>query len=135
MMYRTTNNNPLPLIIGVLFFILLMVGFYYLIKGLYAIMLFVAPVLAVIIAVIRYQVYIDYFNWLQRKYKRDILSGITWTVVSIIGFPFLLFFLLFRALTYRAIEKQKKDYFNRYESRESIETEYQEYEIIDEEEN
>jgi|GEM_PF-867897 len=135
MMYRTTNNNPLPLIIGVLFFILLMGGLYYLLKGLYTIMLFVAPVLAVVIAVIRYQVYVDYFQWLQRKYKRDFLAGITWTVFSIIGFPFLLFILLFRALTFQSLAKHKKEYFNRFDSRDSIETEFQEYEIIDEDEN
>ncbi len=132
MIYRNKELGLASLIVLLLFFAAFMVGLFYLMKGLYYIMLFVAPILAISILFIDYRSYTAFGNWLKRKYKRDVLSGVTWTLACIAGFPFVLFILLYRALFLKGIESthgrkppQTKRPHNEY-------LEYHDYEIIEE---
>lgn len=131
MIYRNKEIGFASLIVLLLFFAAFMVGLFYLMKGLYYIMLYVAPILAISILFLDYRSYTAFGRWLRRKYKRDILSGLTWTLVCIAGFPFVLFILLYRALFLRGIESTTTKKTPHPKRRDEY-LEYHEYEIIDE---
>ncbi|NBB88654.1 MAG: hypothetical protein GVX96_02555 [Bacteroidetes bacterium] len=131
MIYRNREVGSFSLIIGLLLFAAFMIGIFYLIKGLYAIMLYIAPILAISILFIDYKTYVAYGKWLKRKFQRDILSGISWTLVSIVGFPFVLFILLYRAVFLKGIQSSKNPYQHPFSKKKDY-IEYQEYEIVDE---
>ncbi|HKK62569.1 MAG TPA: hypothetical protein VJ951_08410 [Bacteroidales bacterium] len=132
MVSRNKEVGTFNLIIVLLLFAAFMIGLFYVMKGLYYIMLYVAPVLAISILFIDYKSYIAYGRWLKRKFQRNMLTGITWSLLSIVGFPFLLFILLYRALFLKGVQSSNRNGRNPFSgTREELD--YQEYEIIDEE--
>jgi len=132
MIYRNKEIGAGSVIIVLLFFAAFMVGLFYLMKGLYSIMLYVAPILAISILAIDYKSYIAYGRWISRKYRKNLMSGLTWTFLSIAGFPFVLFILLYRAVFLKGLGHASKHSAPPFERRREA-LEYHDYEIIDDE--
>lgn len=130
MIYRKKEMGITGLLLIILFLAALFIGFFYLMKGLYSIMLYIAPILVISILFIDYNTFVAFGRWLGRKYKKDIFTGITWTAISILGFPFVLFVLLYRALFLKNLGKSKDSPIrSRHRNYRSIE--YHDYEIVD----
>lgn len=122
------------LLLIILFLAVLFIGFFYLMKGLYTIMLYVAPILVVSILFIDYKTFVAFGRWLGKKYKKDVFSGMTWTLISILGFPFVLFILLYRALFLKNLGRSRNSSIpSRPQNYRSIE--YQDYEILDDDQD
>ena len=75
MVSRNKEVGTFNLIIVLLLFAAFMIGLFYVMKGLYYIMLYVAPVLAISILFIDYKSYIAYGRWLKRKFLRRLGLG------------------------------------------------------------
>lgn len=127
MNFHIRNINPLSLILGIAFIILLLAGMFFVAQGVYLILLYLSPILLIAAIFLDYKVIISYGKWLFNKYRSNVLSGITWTLLTVFGFPFVCAILCFKAwASYSTKElsgnKRERD------------GEYVEYEIVEEEE-
>lgn len=114
-----------PIIALVLFFVLL----YFIAKGVFTILSWVAPVLLLATLVIDYKVVIDYFKFIGKLLKDNILLGLVALVLTVIGFPVVSGFLFFKALTRRTIKSKMEEVQKRREG------EFVEYEEIEDSED
>jgi len=103
----SSSRNPfsslinLLMVAGVLFIVYLLVtGFVKLIYFSY-----VPPVLLALILVINYKVALQYLSDLGATFQKDVLTGIVWVLFAVFCYPFLLLWLLIKALFYRKIEQ------------------------------
>jgi membrane protease YdiL (CAAX protease family) len=134
MISRNREFGSFNLIIVLLLIAAFMIGLFYLVKGLYTLMLYIAPILAISILFIDYRSYIALGRWIKRKYQKDVLTGITWTLICAAGFPFVLFILLYRAVFLKGIRSSGDNQRRPFNSNKEY-LDYQDYEIIDEETN
>ena len=126
MNFQVRNVNPLSLIIGLAFFILLLGGLFFVAQGIYLILLYLTPIFLIAALIMDYKVILSYGKWLINKFKSNFLSGITWSLITIVGFPVVSAILCFRAWTQykvRQIEKEQT----------APKDEYVDYEIVEEE--
>jgi len=116
------GGNPLggfaPLIALVLFFVAL----FFLAKGVFWLLSWVAPILLLATAVIDYNVIVDYIKFLFKLLKENPIVGIIGIVLSVVGFPIVSGFLFLKAIARRGInakmediKKQKEEEFVPYE--------------------
>lgn len=129
------KGNPLSIIIGLLIFIIIMVGLFTLTRFIFTLLYYISPILIVATAIIDHKVIVGYFKWLVGLYKREPLMAAGATLLSIFGFPVLSAFLLGKALLNRRIrsveaqiKQQKADQFIDYEEIESTKLELPKFE-------
>lgn len=111
--------------VGILVMAAVFLGLFFLAKGLFYILSWVAPILLIATAVIRYQVFVDYGKALYKLLTHQPLFGIVAVILSILGLPFLSVALFGKALLDRKIIKFKE------ERERSIHGELIEYEEMD----
>jgi len=91
-----------PILALTLFFVML----FFLAKGVFWILSWVAPVLLLATAIIDYKTITDYIQFLFKLLKDNPLLGLVGIVLTIVGFPVVSGFLFFKALARRAIKKR-----------------------------
>lgn len=114
MEYQFNNNkgggrNVSPLV-GVLFFVAILVGFYYLTSLIWTILKFLTPVMLIATAIIDYKVIVNYGKWIWKLGQKNLIAGVGAGVLSVIGIPVVSAILLSRALTGRKIKQMKDQY-------------------------
>jgi predicted membrane protein len=122
-------NNPLGGIGALVVLILFFVALFFIAKGIFTILSWVAPVLLILTLIIDYKVVLDYGKWIGKLLKNNILVGILAILLTIIGFPVAAGFLFFRAMVRRKLKSMGHDLDT--ESKQ----EYTEYEEVVEEED
>lgn len=127
MNYRFNSINPIQLLIGLAFIILLLGGLFFVAQGIFLVLMYLSPVLLLASLIMDYKVVINYGKWLVRKFNKNILSGVTWSLVTLFGFPVVAAILCVRAWTSYQLGQQTKE-------RPKKDGEYIDYEIVDEEE-
>lgn len=111
-----------------LFGLIILIVFAYfafqIIKTLYVILLYLAPILLIIVFILRRQLLVNYFKKLFQNIKAQPLSGTLSAIVSLLMLPFSLLGMLFRAVLTNKIEKMDPE--SPLQSK-SIEKEYVDY--------
>ncbi len=113
-----------PIIALVLFFVLL----FFVAKGLFWILSWVAPVLLLATLVIDHKVVVDYGKFIWKLLRENPLMGIVGIVLSVIGFPVVSGFLFLKAIARKTINSKLKSMGHTEE-----EEEFAEYEEVKEE--
>ena len=114
------SNNPLGGIGAIVILVLFFVALYFVAKGLFTLLSYVAPVLLILTLIIDYKVVIDFGKWIIKLFKNNVLTGILAVVLTIIGFPIAAGFLFFRAMVRRKLRSMgeqvdQRDEFTDYE--------------------
>ncbi len=113
-----------------LFTILLIVGGYYLLQGLYYLLLWAAPALLVLAAIINWRVFPDTLkNWLSTMESSPV-SGLISLALAILVFPFFSLYLFLKALGYRKLEQMRREFGDR-EGYTRAEEEFADFEEIE----
>ncbi len=113
-------------IVGVIFLVAVLFLLFWLAKSIFTILAWIAPALLIAAVIIDYQSVLGYGKWLLHNLRHRTLNGIIYTLLTIVGFPVVSFFLFGKAL----LKKKMKTFEKAYEQqREGI---YTEYEIMEE---
>ncbi len=102
---RNIDVNPFSSIFSILTMVLVFVGLFFLAKGIFNILAWLAPILLIITAVIDYKVILNYGKWLLNLLRKDALMGIGGILLTVFGFPIIAGFLFGKALLYRKVKK------------------------------
>lgn len=79
---------------------------FYIAQGIFTLLMWLAPVLLVATLIIDYKVVLNYGKWIIAKFSRSPLSGVTWSLITVFGFPIVIAFLLFKAITQKKLAEQ-----------------------------
>lgn len=109
---------------GIIILTLFFVALYFIAKGLFTVLSFIAPVLLILSLILDYTVVIDYGKFILNLLKNNLIVGILAVVLTILGFPIVSGFLFFRAI----IRQKLKSAMKQQEKKNA----YAEYEVIEE---
>ena len=112
MIYRQ-NFNPLTALIGILILGAFIYGFTILAWGTFKLLMYVAPVFFIAAALINYKVYISLWQKIKTRFRTSFLSGITFILLLVVGFPLVSVYLFFKALLANKIEIMQKNFTSR----------------------
>ncbi len=104
-----TSGNPLGSIGSVIFLVLFFVGLFFLARGIFWILSWLAPIFIIATLIIDYKVITDYLKWIGNSFKRNPIFGIGMVLLTIFGFPVVSGFLMGKALLKRKIKKVQED--------------------------
>ncbi len=107
-----------PLLILAVFFSIL----FFVAKGLFWVLKWIAPVLLIATLIINYKVVTEYLQYIWRKLKEDPLIGLFFLILTVLGHPFVIGYLFFKALGIRSIKKA----YERVEKEQNTFTEFEE---------
>jgi predicted membrane protein len=119
------KQNPFGNVGVIIGFILILVLFYFLLKGLYTLLSWISPFLLIGALILDHKVVLDFGKYVLRLLKENTAIGILMVVLCILGFPFLTGMLFFRAFTGRFI----KNYIKK--SGEAAKPKYSDYEEVE----
>ena len=109
----------------------LAIGGYYLLQGLYYLLLWAAPALLVLALVINWRVFPDTLrNWLN-SLRTNPLSAIISLGIAVLAFPFFSFYLFLKALGYRKMEQLRQQYRDPNTHRAQQEEDFASYEELE----
>ncbi len=115
------NSNPLGGFGSIIILILFFIALYFIAKGIFTVLSYLAPVLLIITLIIDYSVVLDFGKFIIRLFKNNILVGILAVLLTIVGFPIVAGFLFFRSLIRRnlkssgSIKETPKEIYTDYE--------------------
>jgi len=118
------RRSPMAGIIGVAVILGIMYLLFLTVKGVWAILSLIAPILFIATLFINRHVAIDYGKMLLNKIKTDTPRGLIYTLLSVLGFPVVSGFLFIKAMSLRKIDqmrggdgrpKRKEDKYDDYE--------------------
>jgi uncharacterized membrane protein YkvI len=93
---------------GLIVLIVLLVLLFFIARGIFKLLSFVAPILLIAAAIIDHTVIVGSVHWLVKLLKRNVLIGLGAIVLSIVGFPVVSAFLLGRALMNRKVKSMER---------------------------
>lgn len=111
-------------IFGLVLMIAVFVALFFLAKGVFTLLSWVAPVLILLAAIINYRTILNYLKYMLGLLRRNPLGGILGVVLSVIGFPVLAAVLFGKSILDRKIGKLQQGYRKREQD------EFVEYEEI-----
>ncbi len=103
-------NIRLNGIIGFAFMVLLFVGLFFIAKGVFTILAWVAPVLIVLALLINYRTVLNYLKFMLGLLQRNPLGGIIGILLSFFGFPILAGVLFGKSILDRKVKKLNEAY-------------------------
>lgn len=121
---RKIDVNPFNSIASILFLVLIFVGLFFVAKGVFWILSWLAPVFLILTLIIDYKVVVSYGTWLVNLLKKNILMGLGAVLLTVFGFPVVSGFLFGKAIISKKIKEklgqfeqptQKKEEFVSYE--------------------
>ncbi|MFZ4544405.1 MAG: hypothetical protein ACOYOA_10175 [Saprospiraceae bacterium] len=121
---------------GLIMTILGLVALYYIAKGAFWLLTWLSPVLLIATLVLDYQVVINFLKMMWALILRNPVLGILSSILSIFGFPIVIFFLFGRAwFGYYTRKKQKEqfEYFRQNDGQADTQDDFVSYEEITDE--
>lgn len=116
MTYRKKIDiNPFNSLGSILIMILVFAGLFFIARGIFTILAWVAPLLLIATLVIDYKVVLGYGKWLVNLLKNNLGMGIGALLLTIFGFPVIAGFLFVKALLYRKVNKLQEEVQRRQE--------------------
>lgn len=123
--YNLGKTNPLMFLVA---FVFALLAIYWLAKGVFTILTWAFPIMVIATAVINYRVLLGYGRWVIDNFKRSPIFGIVIAVLTLMAYPFVGLFLLYRAIS----SKSKQEQQHRSESSQG---DYIKYEEVEQEED
>ena len=111
-------------IFGFVFLVLLLVGLFFIARGIFTLLSWAAPVLIIGALIINYQTVINYLKFMLSLLKRNVLTGIIAIILSVVGFPILSGVLFGKSILDRKVRRLKDAYQQQRQG------EYVEYEEV-----
>ena len=111
-------------IIGFIVLVMILVTLFFLAKGLFDIMAWVAPALIIGALIINYRTVLNYLKFMLGLFQRNVLTGIVAVILSVLGFPILSGILFGKAILDRKVRKLRQAHQSRQEE------EFVEYEEV-----
>ena len=97
-------------IIGFAFMVLLFVGLFFIAKGVFTVLAWVAPVLIILSLLINYRTVLNYLKFMLGLLQRNPVGGIIGILLSFFGFPILAGVLFGKSILDRKVKKLKEAY-------------------------
>lgn len=119
--------NTQNTIIAIVFLAVTFFALFWIARGIFTILTYVAPVLLLATLVINYKIVVNYGKWLWKQLQNNPIMGVLAILLTIIGFPVVSFLLFGKALLERKVKQVEE------EVRMEREGNFADYEIIDEE--
>jgi hypothetical protein len=91
--FKTSNA-----VIGLLIFVGVFAGLYFIAINIFRLLAWVSPVLLVAALVLDYKVILNYGKWVISLYKSNLGYGIIVTLLTIVGYPLVFTYLFFKSL-------------------------------------
>jgi hypothetical protein len=110
MPYRTTAQFKLNSIFGVLLLIAFLVGLFFVLKGVFWVLSWIAPVLLIAAFIIDKSVVINYVKWIGKTLKENPLLGIAAILFTILGYMVVFPYLFAKALFKKKIKDVQQQY-------------------------
>lgn len=111
MTYRKTANFKLDSVASLLLFIVFIVGMFFILRGIFIVLTWIAPILLIAAFVIDRSVVINYVKWLGSLVKSNPVMGVVAILLSLVGYMGVFPYLFFKAL----FKKKIKDVQRKYE--------------------
>jgi hypothetical protein len=124
--FRRFPGGSLGCLIAV---VLVCVGLYYLLQGLYHLLLWAAPALLVLALIINWRVFPNTLNHWVKTLETNPLSALLSLALAVVAFPFFALYLFLKALGYRKMEQLRQQFGEAQKPRDSAE--YAEFEEIE----
>ncbi len=109
-------------------FVFALLALYWLAKGVFTILTWAFPIMLIATAVINYRVLLGYGRWVVDNFKRSPIIGIVIAILTVMAYPFVGLFLLYRAIS----SKSKPEEPN---PKEAVAGDYIKYEKVEQEED
>ncbi len=106
-----------------LFAILALIAAFYVLKWTFTLLFYVSPILFVLSLLVRPAVVRDAFHWLVEVYRKNVLTGIFYTLVGVLGFPVVALSLFLNAIRPEPAEREKQQVESEYIDFEEIRSE------------
>ncbi len=119
--------NTQNTIIAIVFLAVTFFALFWIARGIFTILTYVAPILLLATLVINYKIVVNYGKWLWKQLQNNPIMGVIAILLTIIGFPVVSFLLFGKALLERKVKQVEE------EVRMEREGNFADYEIIDEE--
>ena len=97
-------------IIGFIFMVLVFVALFFVAKGVFTVLSWIAPVLIVLALLINYRTILNYFKFMLSLLQRNPLGGIIAILLSVFGFPILAGVLFGKSILDRKVRKLNQAY-------------------------
>ena len=97
-------------IIGFAFMVLLFVGLFFIAKGVFTVLAWVAPVLIILALLINYRTVLNYLKFMLGLLQRNPVGGIIGILLSFFGFPILAGVLFGKSILDRKVKKLNEAY-------------------------
>ena len=107
---RRIDVNPGNSLGGIILLVLVFVGLYFIAKGIFTLLSWLAPVFLIATIFINYKVLINYGLWVISLLKKNPLMGVGMILLTIFGFPIIAGFLFAKALLYRKVGQIKQQH-------------------------
>lgn len=95
-------------IMGFIFMVAFLLVVFLVLRGLWKLLFFAAPVLIILALIINYRTVVNYLRFVFGLLHRNLLSGIIAILLSIVGFPFLSGILFGKSILDRKVRKLQK---------------------------
>lgn len=119
------NGRPAVNWIGIIIMLVVLIGLFVLARGIFRLLMFLAPIMLIATLIIDYKVVLDYVKQLGGLFKRNPLYGLGATAFTIVLYPIVFATLLFRAVTRKQLARFTQ-------GRPGEEEEFVEYEEVEE---
>ena len=107
---RNLNQFPGGGVGCLIFAVLIMVGGYYLLQGLYYLLLWAAPALLVLALIINWRVFPDTFKSWLKTLENNPLSALLYLAIAVLVFPFFSLYLFLKAIGYRKMDQLRRQF-------------------------
>lgn len=95
---------------SILILVMMFIGVFVVARLIFRLLYFLAPALLIAVLIIDRRVITEYFRWIGRAWKRDKILGIGAGVLTVIGFPVVVAFLLGKAILRKQVRKAETEY-------------------------
>ncbi len=108
MINRRPNTNPFGSITSLLVMAAVIVGLFFLAKGVFTLLAWAAPALLIITLILDYNIILDFGAWLVKLIKTNPLNGIIAVLFIVFAFPLVAGFLFSKAILKRQGKGMKR---------------------------
>ena len=108
-------------ILGTVILVLGLIFLFYIATGIFKLLSFIAPFLLVLALIINYKVVLNYLKSIWTNLSKNPLYGILMIIFTILGFPIVSAYLLFKAIIYKKVDRldrkslAEEEQFSEYE--------------------
>ena len=100
-------------IVGLLFFLLVLIALYYVAKGVFTLLMWLTPVLLVAALIIDYRSVVGFVKWIGSLFQRNAILGVVVALLAVVLYPLTSGFLFVKALASKKIRSVREDFARR----------------------